>query len=62
VQGERDAFGSPTELKPHLASMQAPHVLHEIAGADHSLTIRSRKGPDVFAGMMATAAEWMLTQ
>ena len=60
VQGERDAFGSPAELEPHLRTMKAPYTLHEVTGADHSLTIRSKKGPDVFASMMGTAADWML--
>jgi predicted alpha/beta-hydrolase family hydrolase len=62
VQGERDAFGSPAELQPHLDTMKAPVTLHAIAGADHSLTIRSKKGPEAFSSMLAVVVEWILSR
>jgi predicted alpha/beta-hydrolase family hydrolase len=59
VQGEKDAFGAPAEFAPHLKKMKAPVELQAIAGADHSLTVRSRKGPEVFEGILTVVAGWM---
>ena len=59
VQGERDAFGSPGELEPHLKTMSAPVQVHAIAGADHSLTVRGKRGGEVFESMIGTVDEWM---
>ena len=59
VQGEKDAFGSPAELAPHLKTMKAPVTLHPIAGADHSLTVRSKKGPEIFEDILTIVADWM---
>ena len=60
VQGERDAFGSPAELEPHLKTMKKAAVtLHPIAGADHSLTVRSKRGPEVFEEILTTIADWI---
>ena len=59
VQGEKDAFGAPDEFKPHLKTMKAPVLLHAIAGADHSLTVRSKKGADVFEGILTFIADWI---
>jgi predicted alpha/beta-hydrolase family hydrolase len=59
VQGEKDAFGNPAEFAPHLKTMKAPVELHAIAGADHSLTVRSKKGAEIFEGILTFVAEWM---
>jgi predicted alpha/beta-hydrolase family hydrolase len=59
VQGERDAFGTPKELEAPLKTMKAPVTLHVVAGADHSLTIKSKRGPEVFEEMLTVVAEWM---
>jgi predicted alpha/beta-hydrolase family hydrolase len=59
VQGEKDAFGSPAEFAPHLKMMKASVALHPIAGADHSLTVRSKKGAEVFEGILTFVADWM---
>lgn len=59
VQGERDAFGSPAELEPHLKTMTAPVTVHAIAGADHSLTVRGTRGPEVFESMIDVVAAWV---
>ena len=42
IQGERDAFGNPAELRPHLDSMTAEVRLHVIDRGDHSLSVRGR--------------------
>lgn len=60
VQGERDAFGSPAELEPHLKTMKkAKGTLHPIAGADHSLTVRGKGGVKVFEGILSVISDWM---
>ena len=47
VQGERDTFGTPAELKPVLETMHAPTMMHVVAGGDHSLSVR-RKTADFY--------------
>jgi uncharacterized protein len=42
IQGERDAFGTPAELRPHLEAMKADVRLHVIPKGDHSLSVRGR--------------------
>jgi predicted alpha/beta-hydrolase family hydrolase len=37
VQGERDPFGSPDELRPHFAKVAGPVVVKVIERGDHSL-------------------------
>src|SRR5688572_16972265 len=37
VQGERDPFGSPDELRPHFAKVDGPVVVKVIERGDHSL-------------------------
>jgi len=59
VQGEKDAFGSPAELEPHVKTMKADVTLHAVAGADHSLTVRSKRGAEVFEGILTTISDWM---
>ena len=46
VQGERDTFGTPDELRPYLTQIPGPATLHVVEGGDHSLTVRGRKGND----------------
>lgn len=43
VQGERDAFGTPEELRPVLAPLRAV-TLHVVEGGDHSFKV-PRRGP-----------------
>jgi predicted alpha/beta-hydrolase family hydrolase len=62
VQGEKDTFGSPAELAPHLKTMPVPVTLHPIAGGDHSLTVRGKRGAEVFEGILDTVVEWMLNE
>jgi predicted alpha/beta-hydrolase family hydrolase len=46
VQGERDPFGTPDELRPILDTMTARVTLHVVAKGDHSLA-PSRRAEDV---------------
>jgi len=51
IQGERDPFGSPDELRPHFASLGEQATIHAVAGGDHSLAVRSvRLQPDHTTG------------
>jgi predicted alpha/beta-hydrolase family hydrolase len=62
VQGERDAFGTPAELKPVLASLRPKPLLHVIEGADHSLKIgRSDKAAQaaVYDAVQHHIAGWI---
>jgi len=44
VQGERDAFGTPDELRPIIAALAPPAELYVIAGGDHSFKVRKDAG------------------
>ena len=44
IQGARDAFGTPEELRPVIQRLKAPAELCVIEGADHSFKIPKRAG------------------
>jgi predicted alpha/beta-hydrolase family hydrolase len=56
VQGERDPFGSPDELRPHLASLGNRATIYAITGGDHSLGVRGAKQKEDLPGVVAS---WM---
>jgi predicted alpha/beta-hydrolase family hydrolase len=60
VQGERDAFGTPAELRPIIDRMPGA-VLHVVARGDHSLAV-SKAGEvsqkEVYATVLDTIAAW----
>lgn len=63
VQGSRDAFGTPSELKPVLASLTPLPTLHHIEGGDHSFKIAGRdikaRQSEVYAEIQDTIVEWI---
>jgi uncharacterized protein len=59
VQGERDTFGTPDELKPVIATMKAKVTLHVVTGGDHSLTVRGRRKDEAFTEVLDLVARWM---
>ena len=62
VQGERDAFGTPEELKPVIKRLPARVTLHMVAQADHSLVVPKSAGvpqKDVYAIVLDTIASWV---
>jgi uncharacterized protein len=61
VQGERDAFGSPQELKPAIDTMTAKVTLHTVAKGDHSLAVAGRRRDDILDGVLDAAVAWMRT-
>ncbi len=44
VQGERDTFGTPDELRPVIAALAPPAELYVAAGGDHSFKVRKGEG------------------
>jgi predicted alpha/beta-hydrolase family hydrolase len=63
VQGERDTFGTPTELRPVLTPLRDV-TLHVVRDGDHSLKVRKSSGQDqntVYAEALETVAVWMRT-
>jgi len=62
VQGERDTFGTPDELKPVIATMKTKVTLHVVAGGDHSLTVRGKKKDDAFQDVLKVVADWVFAR
>jgi len=58
VQGERDTFGTPDELRPVIKTMTAQVTLHVVAKGDHSLSVRSQKRDDTLAHVAEVVAGW----
>ena len=58
VQGERDTFGTPDELRPVIQTMTAQVTLHVVAKGDHSLSVRSQKRDDTLAEVADLVAGW----
>jgi uncharacterized protein len=62
VQGSRDAFGTPEELRPALAPLGPAATLHVVEGGDHSFKVPKR-GPitqeDVFERVQDEIAGWI---
>jgi uncharacterized protein len=63
VQGSRDTFGTPSELKPILASLSPMPTLHHVEGGDHSFKVAGRDAKtrlaNVYADIQNTIAEWI---
>jgi uncharacterized protein len=59
VQGERDTFGTPSELEPELAAVPAAVDVHVVKGGDHSLAVRGRSAEEVHGEVIAAIVAWM---
>lgn len=64
VQGSRDTFGTPDELRVVLARVTPAPTLHVVEGGDHSFKIGSSRSavvrqPEVDAEIEQTIAEWV---
>ena len=59
IQGERDAFGTPSELRPHLEAMKAEARLHVIPRGDHSLSVRGKAPSETQAELAEIAAAFI---
>ena len=64
VQGERDPFGTPEELRPVLAGCPRAR-LHVVAGGDHSLKPKKKdaSSPEhVWDGIQGEVVRWLKTE
>jgi hypothetical protein len=62
VQGDRDAFGTPDEVRPAFAGLGARATLHVVEGGDHSLRVPRSAGvsqQDVYNGVLDAIAVWV---
>lgn len=62
VQGSRDAFGSPEELRATIKKHHLPATLHIVEGGDHSLKVPKSLGipqNEVYASAMDAIAAWI---
>ena len=44
IQGSRDTFGTPDELRPIIQNLKAPADLYVVEGGDHSFKVLKRAG------------------
>jgi predicted alpha/beta-hydrolase family hydrolase len=62
VQGSRDAFGTPDELRAILSRLQAPAALYVVEGGDHSFKVPKSSGVaqgDAHRAILGHVAEWL---
>ncbi len=65
VQGARDAFGTPDELRPVIAGMKAQTTLQVVDGADHSFRVPKRLGvpqEEVYTAIDDAIIGWLRDQ
>jgi uncharacterized protein len=63
VQGSRDAFGAPEELRTVIKRLHLPATLHIVEGGDHSLKVPKSSGvpqEQIYAFTMDEIALWLL--
>lgn len=63
VQGSRDAFGTPDELRPFLARLGPRAKLYVVEGGDHSFKVLKRSGlgqREAHEAVYDQAAKWLL--
>jgi predicted alpha/beta-hydrolase family hydrolase len=63
VQGSRDTFGTPDELRAVFKKHHLKPTLHVVEGGDHSLKVPKGVGPQeqVYASTMDTISSWLQT-
>ncbi|MGA7384060.1 MAG: alpha/beta fold hydrolase [Methylocella sp.] len=62
VQGSRDAFGSPGELRPIIKELKAPADLYVVEGGDHSFNFLKRAGvtqEDAYKAVLDRIELWL---
>jgi uncharacterized protein len=62
IQGSRDAFGTPEELRPILATLKAPATLYVVEGGDHSFKLPKSAGrtqADVMKAVQERIDAWL---
>jgi uncharacterized protein len=59
VQGERDPFGTPSELEPVIGTMGAPVRLQIVASGDHSLGAKGVSPNQLHDWLASVIVEWI---
>jgi hypothetical protein len=59
VQGSRDTFGTPDELRPVIAGMPGPVTLHVVEGGDHSFAVARTPRDGVLDTVAGVIAGWV---
>ena len=62
VQGSRDAFGTPDELRAIVASIQTPADVYIVESGDHSFKVRKGAGigqDDIYRAIQDHIAAWL---
>ena len=62
VQGSRDPFGSPEELRPIVKELKAPADLYVVEGGDHSFKVLKRAGvtqEDAYKAVLDRIELWL---
>jgi hypothetical protein len=58
VQGSRDTFGTPAELRPVITTVPAAVTLHVVAGGDHSFAVSRTPRETVLAAVADVIVDW----
>ena len=62
VQGSRDAFGTPDELRPIVTPLESPADVYVVEGGDHSFKVRKGAGvsqEDIYRTIQDHIAAWL---
>jgi uncharacterized protein len=59
VQGSRDPFGTPDELRPILKELKAPTDLYVVEGGDHSFKVLKRAGITQYEAVLDRMELWL---
>lgn len=62
VQGSRDPFGTPDELRPILKRLKSPTSIYAIEGGDHSFKVPKKSGvpqEQVYSAAQDEIARWL---
>ena len=62
VQGSRDTFGTPDELRPIIKELKVPADLYVVEGGDHSFKVLKRAGiaqDDVYKAVLDRIELWL---
>lgn len=62
VQGSKDSFGTPDELKPIIKKLKTPAELYVVEGGDHSFKVPKSAGvtqEEVYRAVLDKVATWL---
>jgi predicted alpha/beta-hydrolase family hydrolase len=62
VQGSRDTFGTPEELRPVIRTLKGSAELYAVAGGDHSFKVLKRAGvtqEDTYKAVLDRIDQWL---